>query len=160
MSARHNYVLQFVETLQKFQRNDYLCDTVIIAADGRLRAHSVILAASSPVLQLLLKTHYKPREHVIEIQDVDIVVLQVAVSYMYTGELNLSSINDSSEYVNRLSSLFKYLEVDLPAEMYVIFLHEQNLIYGRCFSYHRICYISAFSRYITGTHVYTVYDYS
>jgi len=56
--------------------------------DGQLSAHSVILAAASPVLRAALKITDRPREHIIVIPRVNFAVMKSVVQFMYTGEMD------------------------------------------------------------------------
>ena len=46
-----SHVLQTSETLLNYRNEEFLCDTILMARDCQLKAHSVILAAVSPVFK-------------------------------------------------------------------------------------------------------------
>jgi len=46
-----SHVLQTAETLLSYRNEDFLCDTILVAKDCRLKAHSVVLAAVSPIFK-------------------------------------------------------------------------------------------------------------
>jgi len=71
----------------RYQSDNYLCDTVIVTDDGQLSAHSVILAAASPLFRAALRITATPREHVIVIPRVSTAVMRTILQFVYTGEI-------------------------------------------------------------------------
>jgi len=43
------HILETAETLLRYREEEFLCDTTIITNDRQIKAHSVLLAAVSPV---------------------------------------------------------------------------------------------------------------
>jgi len=63
------------------------CDTVIVTDDGRLSAHSVVLAAASPVFKAALRVTDRPREHVVVFPGVKSSLMKTVLQFVYTGEI-------------------------------------------------------------------------
>jgi len=104
-----SHVLQTSETLLNYRNEEFLCDTILVAKDCQLKAHSVILAAVSPVFKAAFCTGSFPSgTFQVDLPDVDSEVLQMALDFIYTGELILSS----PEYATprQLSALFSTLQ--------------------------------------------------
>jgi len=104
-----SHVLQTSETLLSFRNEEFLCDTILVAKDCQLKAHSVVLAAVSPVFKAAFSAGSCPSgTFQVDLPDVDSEVLEMALDFVYTGELILSS----SEYAtpHRLSTLFSTLQ--------------------------------------------------
>jgi len=66
-----------------------MCDTVIVTDDGKLSAHSIVLAAASPVLRAALKEADRPREHILVIPGVKTCVMKTVLRFIYAGEIVL-----------------------------------------------------------------------
>lgn len=45
------HILETAETLLRYREEEFLCDTSIITSDRLIKAHSVLLAAVSPVFR-------------------------------------------------------------------------------------------------------------
>ena len=123
---QQDYINSMVKALHTFQQNDYLCDTVLIARDGRLRAHSPVLAAASPFFKSSLKSHYKPVEHVVHVGDVELYLLQMVIYTIYTGDFIVTHASLSEDSTSKLTKLFTYLGMQLPmrlTERYIELCH-------------------------------------
>ena len=70
-----------------YQHDGYLCDTVIVTDDGRLLAHSLVLAAASPMFKAALKVTDRPREHIIVIPGVKSSAMKTVLQLMYADEI-------------------------------------------------------------------------
>ena len=77
--------------LLKFQKSGYLCDTVIVADDGQVKAHSAVLAAVSSTFKLVLNSSDKPQQHMIVLPGMQCVVVNIIVQFIYTGEIVIPS---------------------------------------------------------------------
>jgi len=75
--------------LFEFQQSGYLCDTLILAADGTVKAHSAVLAAASPVFKRVLKSSCQPQQHTVVLPAVQLVVVSVIIQFIYTGEITV-----------------------------------------------------------------------
>ena len=78
---------KLLQHICRYQDAGYLCDTIIVMDDGRLSAHSVILAAASPVFKAALKVTGRPREHIIVVPQVKTSVMKMVLQFVYTGEI-------------------------------------------------------------------------
>jgi len=103
-----SHVLQTAETLLNYRNEEFLCDTILRAKDCPLKAHSVVLAAVSPVFKAAFCTSFPSGTFQVDLPDVDSEVLQTALDFIYTGELILPSPAYASP--NQLSSLFSTLQ--------------------------------------------------
>jgi len=73
--------------LFEFQKSGYLCDTVIVADDGQVKAHSAVLAAVSSTFKMVLNSSDKPQQHMIVLPGMQCVVVNIIVQFIYTGEI-------------------------------------------------------------------------
>jgi len=78
---------KLLQDVYRYQYDNYLCDTVIVTDDGRLMAHSVILATASPVFRAALKITDRPTEHIVVIPYVTLAVMRTVLQFVYTGEI-------------------------------------------------------------------------
>jgi hypothetical protein len=67
----------------------------VFAEDGQLKAHSIVLAAASNVFKTALKSHEKPVEHTIYLPDIKQDMLEIAITYAYTGKISTSEVDVS-----------------------------------------------------------------
>jgi len=104
-----SHVLQTAETLLTYRNEEFLCDTILVAKDCQLKAHSVVLAAVSPVFKTAFCTgSFSGGTFQVDLPDVDSDVLQTALDFIYTGELILPSPAYTSP--NQLTALFSTLQ--------------------------------------------------
>jgi len=73
--------------LFEFQNSGYLCDTLILAVDGQVKAHSAVLAAASPAFKQVLKSHDQPLLHTIVLPGIQLVVVNIIIQFVYTGKI-------------------------------------------------------------------------
>ena len=106
-------VQELSANLFQFQQSGYLCDTVIIADDGQLTAHSVVLAAASPVFRRALKSTDKPIQHVILLPDMQIVVISIIIQFVYTGRI------DACDKLVNIMAAINELEIKLHVNRYL-----------------------------------------
>jgi len=96
-----------MHNLFEFQKSGYLCDTVIIADDGQLKAHSSVLAAASPVFKSALKCDGVVKEHTLVLPGVKLYVAKAIIQIIYTGKATLQC----SEYESVDTILKMYEEL-------------------------------------------------
>lgn len=81
----HNlYSEELIETLLEYQQTGFLCDTVLVAEDGHVLAHSPVLAAASPVFKQSMSTGHV---NVIMLPGIKLYIAKIAVCFAYTGKL-------------------------------------------------------------------------
>jgi KRAB domain-containing zinc finger protein len=97
-----DYTKVLTETLVQFQLNGYLCDTVLVAEDGQLKAHGAVLAAASPVFKAALRVSYKPTEHVVLLPGIQLHVLMIALHFAYTGDFVVPQEFVSPDHITKL----------------------------------------------------------
>lgn len=81
------------QLFMKFQREKYLCDTVLVGKDKQVEAHSLLLAAASPVLKSAIDADMalgSCGQHYIRLLHIESEVLEIIVQFIYTGNLALS----------------------------------------------------------------------
>jgi len=103
---------------------------VIVTDDGQLSAHSVILAAVSPVFKAALKRIDGPREHVIVIPRVKCSLMKTILQFIYTGEV----IPVPKDMANVLSVMLELQLVCLQQAKYVILVINSSsgvVVHGR-----------------------------
>ena len=88
----------------RYQRDGYLCDTVIVTDDGRLLAHSLVLAAASPMFKAALKVTDRPTEHIIVIPGVKSSVMKTVLQLMYADEI-VPMPKDTTDVMSLMSEL-------------------------------------------------------
>ena len=79
---------ELTTNLFEFQKSGYLCDTVIVADDGQVKAHSAVLAAASPVFKQVLKSSYQPmQQHIVVLPGIHLAVVNIIIQFIYTGKI-------------------------------------------------------------------------
>jgi len=105
-----SYAVAVMQSLLEFQKAGYLCDTIIVADDGQLRAHSAVLAAACPVFKAALKADDQATEHTVILSGVGLYTASILVQFIYTGDIvipddRLASIADIAEILSVLREL-------------------------------------------------------
>lgn len=102
------YFSEVFSTLTCFQKEGFLCDTVLCASGKELQAHSILLAAASPIFKSALQDSI-PGQHYINLPDLDSSVAQIALHFIYTGTLLLpqkyATDNQLAELLETLQDL-------------------------------------------------------
>ena len=107
-----DHFISIGNTLLTYLEEDYLCDTVLVTRDGQLKAHSILLAAVSPVFNATFKTNYKPGMHYINLPDVNCIDVEVALYYIYTGKLLLPPLYTRTNELPKLFTALHHLGLD------------------------------------------------
>ena len=82
--------------VEEMYSTDYLADVTLICEDQRsLRAHKVILGASSPVFRNI-NENFREKESVIYLKGIKYELMESVLRFMYLGEVKISedSMND------------------------------------------------------------------
>lgn len=98
-----------------------MCDTVLYADDGQqARAHSIVLAAASPVFRDALRvngsdtTTPRSEPHMIQLPGCDIGTLELALHIIYTGSVeDEEGVGASADDLQRVFLLLQQLGVEL-----------------------------------------------
>src|SRR6218665_1828747 len=107
MNVRGEHFVHVAETLVKYRERGFLCDDVLVAkCGGELMAHSILLAAVSPVFMTALEGATSTGPYYLCFPDVELHVLEIAVHFVYTGKLLLPTIYSQ---MDQLSMLFNKL---------------------------------------------------
>ena len=110
-------VQELTANLFEFQQCGYLCDTLIVADDGHVKAHSVVLAAVSPVFKRALKNCDWPIQHTVFLPGMQLVVVNVIIQFVYTGKFVLSK--SECDDLTKVVSAMDELEIKLHINRYL-----------------------------------------
>jgi len=108
------YAVTVMRNLQQFQKAGYLCDTAIIVDDGELRAHSAVLAATSPLFKAALEANKNPPKHTVILTDVSSHVANIVLHFMYTGDVVMPDDCLAADKVTEIFSILQDLGLELP----------------------------------------------
>ncbi|XP_061196254.1 GDNF-inducible zinc finger protein 1-like [Saccostrea echinata] len=108
------------ETLFLFQQKRYLCDVMIITANGFIPAHRVVLVAASKYFYDAETTRHSfdsmdPNFHL----NYDIEDVRKVVSLLYTGKMTVSKFN-----VDRVAAICAELKLNEALEKCLVFMTE------------------------------------
>jgi len=116
---------ELTANLFEFQQCGYLCDTVIVVDDGHVKAHSVILAAVSPVFKRALKSTYQPVQHTIMLPGMQLAIVNVIVQFVYTGKIVFPK--SECDNLTKVMSAIDELEITLHIIRYLF--HMQTFMF-------------------------------
>jgi hypothetical protein len=102
------------QILLQFQKDDYLCDTILIGDNGQLKAHSVVLAASSALFKSSLKSDTKPSEHVIMLPGMEMYLLEIALHLAYTGKVVIPEKYTSDDSLRSIINVLAQIGLSIP----------------------------------------------
>lgn len=137
-------VQELTANLFELQQCGYLCDTMIVADDGYVKAHSMVLAAASPVFKQALKSSDQPVQHTIVLPGMQLVVVTVLIQFVYTGKVVFpkSECADLSKlFMSAVDELGIKLHISRYLLFYFVFSASVNVVEGKCSVYYCICYI-------------------
>ena len=81
----------------RFRLNDDLCDVTITAGKGKIRAHKLVLAASSPYFMSMFTGGLSEAEKTEEtIRDVDAEAMETLIEFCYTATVKIDERNVQS----------------------------------------------------------------
>ena len=112
---------ELTSNLFEFQQCGYLCDTVIVADDGHVKAHSVVLAAASPVFKRALKSSDQPVQHTIVLPGMQLFVVNVIIQFVYTGKIVFPK--SECDDVTKVMSAIDDLGIKLHIRRYLFCFH-------------------------------------
>jgi hypothetical protein len=114
-----NHLKDIARSMWRFRTDGFLCDTLLYADDGRqVRAHSVVLAAASPIFRDALGidgsdgSSARSEPHMIQLPGCDLETLELALSVIYTGALENSEAA-SAEMLQKVFLLLQQLGVEI-----------------------------------------------
>lgn len=94
MTTTEVYLKDLTDKLYKFQQENVLCDTVLIADDCQIWAHSIVLAAVSPYVCthfLMITGHKAKYRFSLKLAGCEAVCVRAVLHFLYTGSLVLPS---------------------------------------------------------------------
>ena len=103
------------QTLHQFQIDGYLCDTELVADDGSMKAHAVVLAATSSVFKAALKPGIKSEECVVTVPGIELYLLEIVVRFAYTGEIMVSKDCLTEDSLSTIISVLEQLGFELSS---------------------------------------------
>jgi hypothetical protein len=101
-------------TLLQFQKDNYLCDAVLVGEDGQQPVHSVVMAAASPLFKSLFQSHHDA----VVLQGVKLYLLKILIHFAYTGEMLVPETYSTSEQLAVIVSFLDQLGISFPVEMF------------------------------------------
>ena len=85
--------------LTKLREEGHLCDVTLIASSGEIKAHRIILAASSSYFEsMLIGDNALPNDEPIFIEEIDEECLPALVDFAYTSQIKVTDRNVYSLY--------------------------------------------------------------
>lgn len=114
-SSQQSAISDLRQILLQFQRDEYLCDTELVGEDGRVKAHAVVLAATSTVFKAALKPGGKPEEHIIVLPGIELYLIEIAVRYAYTGEIMVPKQYMTTECLSLVINVLTELGFELSS---------------------------------------------
>ena len=90
------YRTNFIKTLYEFHKGDYLTDTILILPSKEIKAHKLVLAASSDVFAAMFSVDMKEKqEGKVNLSNFGLTdkIIEDLLEYVYTGKLHLSLEN-------------------------------------------------------------------
>jgi len=118
---------ELTANLFEFQQCGYLCDTVIVVDDGHVKAHSVILAAVSPVFKRALRSTHQPVQHTIVLPGMQLVIVNVIIQFVYTGKIVFSK--SECHNLTKIMSAIDELQIKLHIIRFRYLFHMQTFIF-------------------------------
>ena len=102
-----NHLSERAAEMIRFRLNDDLCDVTITAGEGKIRAHKLVLAASSPYFRSMFTGSLSEvNQTEVTIRGVDEEALEALINFCYTSSIELGENN-----VESLLSAACYLHV-------------------------------------------------
>ncbi|XP_072018923.1 kelch-like protein 20 [Amphiura filiformis] len=122
------YPVSFLQTLYSFLQAEVLCDVTLQVRDEIIKAHRVVLAASSVYFKAMFGGNLSEKsQEVIAIHDVDPAALKAIIKYAYTSEIQVTESNVQS-IMSCASMLQMTSIINACAEFLSSRLHPTNCI--------------------------------
>ena len=78
----------------RFRLNDDLCDVTITAGEGKIRAHKLVLAASSPYFETMFTGGlYETHQSEVTIREMDEETMETLIDFCYTSSIEVDWSN-------------------------------------------------------------------
>jgi kelch-like protein 20 len=88
ISERHPKSL--LDQINQLRRSDDLCDVVLLIGSSRIKAHKIILSASSPYFKAMFTSNLsESRQTEITIRDIDEQAIEQLVDFCYTSKITI-----------------------------------------------------------------------
>lgn len=108
-SSKWNAQNEVCEALGALLSTKELVDVIIEVNEERIEAHSVILAARSPVFSRMFASSMKESiEKVVRLNDLDAGAVMAMINYMYTGALSQELLDSDESALRLLEAAHRY----------------------------------------------------
>ena len=113
-----NYVNELVKSLYDLLDKQLFCDAVILADDGELPAHSLVLSAASPIVCRTFANlansdgTYRVRFH-IPLPGCNVATIRILLRFLYTGELIIPVQQSCVEHFHKVIAACGQLGIDV-----------------------------------------------
>lgn len=89
ISERHpKLVLEQINQLRR--ANDFLCDVVLNVGNSKIRAHKIILCASSPYFRAMFTNELaESKQTEITLRDIDENAMEILIEFCYTSKITV-----------------------------------------------------------------------
>ncbi|XP_060870527.1 ring canal kelch protein-like [Metopolophium dirhodum] len=113
--------VRILEELQSQRKNEILCDIRFVTDDGCITfGHKNVLTAASPYFRAMLNNFDKNNKDLVNIRELDSIILQLLIDYIYTGEFIVTNEN-----VQVLLPAANILQLDYVSAACAEFLQKQ-----------------------------------
>jgi len=99
------YVSQLTCSLFSLQQKQLLCDVTLTADDGKLLAHSAVLAAASDFICSQFEQLTNRSDYSVQLPGCDLATLEVAIRLMYTGVVHVEDRAELDRVMNVCTTL-------------------------------------------------------
>lgn len=97
------------ESLQGLLQSGNMADVVLKVGNEVIQAHSIILAARSPVFERMFSCPMKEKqEKEVHIKDLEAIPVKALVRYLYTGVVDQAALDSDELAVNLLEAAHRY----------------------------------------------------
>ena len=107
------YWSDIASSFQTYRECGFLCDTLIKSKSREFQAHSVLLAAVSPVFMELFQENPSQGLRYMNLPDIDDTVMDVFLRFVYTGKLILPAECARIDQLSSMLTLLKDLGFDV-----------------------------------------------
>ena len=92
-----NHLSERAAEMIRFRLNDDLCDVTITAGEGKIRAHKLVLAASSPYFETMFTGDFpESNQSEVTIREVDPEAMETLIEFCYTATVKIDESNVQS----------------------------------------------------------------
>ena len=95
------FCVELMKRLNMQRRQDYLCDTTLVAKEGReFKAHRNVLSAVSPFFVKLFQSEMKEKEEgIIRFEKISAPILEDVLEFIYTGHVKIDDERNAKDLI-------------------------------------------------------------